>query len=100
MRAFFLGTGGVLYLMAFSFAGSGVRELQEAGVVPTTFFGAWPSIGWLGMSPTREVALVQGAFLIAAVVAAVVGIQRWRAASARASGPPASGDREIPRPAA
>jgi high-affinity iron transporter len=101
MRAFFLGTGGVLYVMAFSFAGSGVRELQEAGLLPTTAFDAWPSIGWLGMSPTREVAVVQGAFLIAALVAAVVGVRRWRrAASARASGRPAPGDREVPRPAA
>jgi high-affinity iron transporter len=101
MRAFFLGTGGVLYLMAFSFAGSGVRELQEAGLVPTTAFDAWPSIGWLGMSPTREVALVQGAFLIAAVVAAAVGVLRWRAAGARETGQrPPSGDREARRPAA
>ncbi len=100
MRAFFLGTGAVLYLMAFSFAGSGVRELQEAGLVPTTFFGAWPSIAWLGMSSTREVAVVQGAFLAAALVAAAVGFSRWRATRGRVMGRGASKDREAPRPAA
>src|SRR5262249_40816642 len=36
MRTFFNVTGGLLYFMAFRFAGGGVRELQEAGVLPQT----------------------------------------------------------------
>jgi high-affinity iron transporter len=101
LRAFFLGTGSVLYLMAFSFAGSGVRELQEAGLVPMTPLEAWPSIAWLGMSPTLEVALVQGALVVAAVVAAVVALRRWRPATgAHIASRQAPGDREARRPAA
>ena len=100
MRVFFLGTGGVLYAMAISFAGSGVRELQGAGLVPMTPFAAWPDISWLGMSPTLEVALVQTIFLVAAVVAGVVALHRWRRTSGRIAGSRVAGDREAPRPAA
>src|SRR4029079_16717789 len=36
IRPFFAVTGVLLYLLAFKFAGAGVRELQEAGLVSVT----------------------------------------------------------------
>jgi high-affinity iron transporter len=83
LGAFFLGTGFMLYAMAFVFAGSGVRELQDAALLSVTPWPDWPTVGWLGMSPSLEVAAVQTALLLAAVAAGLITLRR-RAALARA----------------
>ena len=85
MGAFFLGTGLVLYAMAFSFAGHGIRELQHSGLISMTPWGGWPGVEWLGMSSSLEVALVQGGLLVAALVAALVLLRRRTRATAAAS---------------
>jgi high-affinity iron transporter len=58
MRAFFNVTGGLLYFMAFRFAGAGVRELQEAGVLAQTPLDFVPEsralAQWLGLFPYLE----------------------------------------------
>jgi high-affinity iron transporter len=67
LRAFFNVTGGLLYFMAFRFAGAGVRELQEAGIVRQTPVHFMPdSVAlsqWLGISPYVEPLLLQGLLL-------------------------------------
>ena len=59
MRAFFNVTGGLLYFMAFRFAGAGVREVQEAGVLgqtPLSFVPDSPVLTqWLGIFPTTRI---------------------------------------------
>jgi len=85
MRAFFNVTGGLLYFMAFRFAGAGIRELQEAGVVrqtpcdwvPDTTFLAQ----WLGVFPYVEPLALQ-ALLLALAIYALVTMSRGHVESA------------------
>jgi high-affinity iron transporter len=73
MRAFFNVTGGLLYFMAFRFAGAGVRELQEAGILGQTPLGFVPDSAflsqWLGVFPYLEPLLLQALLLVLAVFA-------------------------------
>jgi high-affinity iron transporter len=73
IRPFFAVTGTLLYLLAFKFAGAGVRELQEAGWVSVTPV-ALPDVAflrdWLAIYPFAEPLLAQSVLLIALVVGA------------------------------
>lgn len=69
MKPFFTVTGVMLYYMAFVFAGKGVAELQEGGVVGLTVVEGVPRIPVLGIYPTVESLALQGLLLILAVVA-------------------------------
>jgi high-affinity iron transporter len=73
MRAFFNVTGGLLYFMAFRFAGAGVREVQEAGVLSQTPVGFVPDSAvlaqWLGVFPYLEPLALQAVLLVLAVFA-------------------------------
>lgn len=59
LKPFFAITSGLLYLMAFSFAGQGVAELQEAGLISVTPLDWLPAIPFLGVFPTIQTALSQ-----------------------------------------
>ncbi|MDR0365987.1 MAG: FTR1 family protein, partial [Bifidobacteriaceae bacterium] len=87
IRPFFLGTSVLLAILAVSFAGSGVGELQEAGVVPLTQTPWPPAVDLLGIKPTFETLAAQ-----VAILAVIVGLAIWsvsrtrrRAAQARAA---------------
>ena len=67
LKPFFIGTGVLLYYMAFVFAGKGIRELQEGGIVGTTIIPNLSSIGFLGIYPTWESIALQTTLLLAAV---------------------------------
>lgn len=69
MRPFFAATSGVLYYMAVVFAGSGIRELQEAGVVGMTGVAGVPTIDLLGLYPTLETLAAQGFLLLLLAIA-------------------------------
>ena len=69
MKPFFTVTGVMLYYMAFVFAGKGVAELQEGGVVGLTVVEGVPRIPVLGIYPTVESLALQGLLLILALVA-------------------------------
>ena len=71
MKPFFAVTGAMLYYMAFVFAGKGVAELQEGGIVGLTVVEGVPRIPVLGIYPTLESLALQGLFVILAVVALV-----------------------------
>ena len=79
MRAFFNVTGGLLYFMAFRFAGAGVRELQEAGVLAQTPLDFVPEsralAQWLGLFPYLEPLALQGVLVVLALFAF---FQTWR----------------------
>jgi high-affinity iron transporter len=80
MRAFFNVTGGLLYFMAFRFAGAGIRELQEAGVVRQTPCDWVPDsmflAQWLGVFPYVEPLALQALLLALAVLAFVTMARR------------------------
>ena len=71
MKPFFAVTGAMLYYMAFVFAGKGIAELQEGGVLRLTVVEGVPRIPVLGIYPTVESLALQGLLLLLAVVALV-----------------------------
>jgi high-affinity iron transporter len=79
MRPFFLLTGAFLYLMAIVFAGRGVFELQDAGLIRLTPVPGAPRVPVLGLFPTAETLLAQGVLVAALVVAGFVSLRRSRA---------------------
>ncbi|MDR0847701.1 MAG: FTR1 family iron permease [Propionibacteriaceae bacterium] len=75
LRPFFLATSALLALMAFSFAGSGITELQEGDLVGITPVAHIPSIDLLGIHPTVE-SLVTQAFVLALLVVIMLTSRR------------------------
>ena len=69
MKPFFAVTGVMLYYMAFVFAGKGVAELQEGGVVRLTVVAGVPRIPALGIYPTVESLALQALLVVLALVA-------------------------------
>ncbi|MDR2620139.1 MAG: FTR1 family iron permease [Propionibacteriaceae bacterium] len=67
LKPFFLVTSVLLALMAVSFTGSGIAELQEGDVLPTTLLPGVPQIDWLGIHPTVETLSAQGIVLLVVV---------------------------------
>jgi high-affinity iron transporter len=63
MRPFFAVTGGLLYYMAFVFAGKGIKELQEGNAISQTQIPGFPHIEALGLYPTVETLIAQGVLL-------------------------------------
>jgi high-affinity iron transporter len=84
LKPFFAATGILLTVMAVSFAGQGVAELQAAGWIPATPV-ALPAIPVLGIFPTFQTLLAQ--LLLAAAFAGALCWIFWlgpRAAARRA----------------
>jgi len=78
IRPFFLLTGGFLYLMAIVFAGRGVFELQESGLIGLTPVAGVPRIPVLGLFPSVETLIAQGVLVAALLIAVVVSWRRSR----------------------
>ncbi len=71
LRPLFAVTSAFLYYMAFVFAGRGVAELQEGGLLPTTVVSWAPRLPGIGIYPTVESLAVQG-LLVVLLIGAVV----------------------------
>ena len=71
LKYFFGATGTLLYIMAFIFAGNGIKELQAAGWVPSTPVGFPPQVPLLGIYPTVETLAAQALMLLAFVTTSV-----------------------------
>src|SRR2546426_2800364 len=74
---FFAVTSAMLYYMAFVFAGKGIADLQEAGLVRTSVVEWAPRIPVLGIYPTVQSLALQ-LLLIALLLVAVVWLHRNR----------------------
>lgn len=66
LKPFFIGTSALLYYLAFVFAGKGVREFQEGGMVGVTQLPGVPMVDFLGIYPTMETLFLQGLLMLAA----------------------------------
>ena len=102
LKPFFTVTSAFLYYMAFVFAGKAVAELQESGLLDTTFIPGAPRIPAMGIYPTVESLVAQGLLLVMAALALVwiFGISprlRQSARAAVAPAAPATIDREVVR---
>ncbi|MDQ3223733.1 MAG: FTR1 family protein [Gemmatimonadota bacterium] len=71
LRPFFGVTSALLYYMAFVFAGKGVAELQEGGVISTTLVSWAPRLPALGIYPTVESLLAQGVLVLLLMAALI-----------------------------
>lgn len=73
LRPFFMGTSIFMYILAVSFTGSGIAELQEGGIISMTLVEGIPvpSIDILGIYPTYETLIAQVILLGAAAVSIV-----------------------------
>ncbi len=69
IRPFFTVTSVILYYMAFVFAGKGILELQIGGLISATPIEWFPTVGFLGIFPTVESMTLQGAVIMAALIA-------------------------------
>jgi high-affinity iron transporter len=88
LKPFFGLTSAFLYYMAFVFAGKGVAELQEGGLIPTTIVLGAPRVPGLGIYPTVESLLAQGLLLVLLIVALVwTFVVAPRRLSARSASP-------------
>jgi high-affinity iron transporter len=65
LKYFFGATGTLLYIVAFVFAGNGIKELQAAGWVSTTPLRFPPQAPLLGIYPTLETMAAQALMLCA-----------------------------------
>src|SRR6266576_2898593 len=74
LKYFFGATGTLLYIVAFIFAGNGIKELQAALWVPTTPLRVPKAIPLLGIYPTVETLAAQGLML-----AAFIATSYWMA---------------------
>ena len=82
LKPFFFTTSALLYYLAFSFAGKGIMELQEADWLPYTEMSWAPHIELFGIYPSREGILLQAIMLAALLLA----LGYWFAARRRGEG--------------
>lgn len=75
IRPFFIGTSILMYIMAIAFAGGGVKELQEADMIPVTSVDFIHSVEVLGIYPTVETLVPQ----IIMVFIVVVSVMYYKA---------------------
>jgi high-affinity iron transporter len=74
LRAVFIVTSALLFLMAIKMIGDAILEFQEQLIVPSNPIA---SLAWMldyGLNPTREALLAQGAVILLAIVTFLV----WR----------------------
>ncbi|MDR1214419.1 MAG: FTR1 family iron permease [Propionibacteriaceae bacterium] len=87
LRPFFLATSLLLALLALSFAGSGVKELQEGDVIPMTPLPGFPSIDLLGLYPTVQTLSAQGLVLAVMTVGLIRSFRRSQPRPLTPTGP-------------
>ena len=68
LRPFFLVTSALMFLLAVTFTGSGIEELQEGEVISMTRIEGFPTIDVLGIYPTYETLIPQVILIAIAVV--------------------------------
>ncbi|MEP6573056.1 MAG: FTR1 family protein, partial [Gemmatimonadota bacterium] len=101
LKPFFGVTSAFLYYMAFVFAGKGVAELQEGGLVSTTIVQWGPRLPALGVYPTLESLSLQGVllalFLFGVLWTFVIEPRRLRVTSVLVPDAPPASPIAIPR---
>lgn len=68
LKPFFICTSVLMYIMAIAFAGSGVKELQEADIIQVTPVDFISSVEILGIYPTVETLIPQVVMVMLVIV--------------------------------
>lgn len=77
LKPFFICTSALMYLMAIAFAGGGVKELQEADIIPATSVDFVHPVEILGIYPTVETLLPQ-LFMVVAVIGSIIYSTKYK----------------------
>ncbi|WP_449234291.1 FTR1 family iron permease [Azospirillum doebereinerae] len=76
IRPFFLVTGGLLYALAFVFAGKGMMELVEGKILEPTLLAGFPELPLLGVFPYWQTLAPQAALVLAAAGGTLLLLRR------------------------
>jgi high-affinity iron transporter len=69
LKPFFIVSGVLMYVLAFIFAGEGMKELQAGGLFSNSAIAGVPVIGTLGIYPTIEGIAVQALIILMMIIA-------------------------------
>ena len=69
LRPFFILSGSLLYVLAFIFAGEGMKELQAGAIVSNTSISGFPTVGMLGIFPSWEGVSIQFIIVMIMIIA-------------------------------
>jgi high-affinity iron transporter len=78
LRPFFIATSVLLGLLAFTFAGSGIKELQEGDVIAMTPLPGLPSVDLLGFYPTAQTLAAQAGVLVILIAGLAISFRKAR----------------------
>ncbi len=81
LKPFFLASSALLYVLAFIFAGEGIKELQASGLVSSNEISGFATVGFLGIYPSWEGVAAQATLLLLLLVGLVIHKLRKRDAS-------------------
>jgi high-affinity iron transporter len=76
LKPFFLGTSVLLFVMSVAFTGSGIKELQEGGVIPVTLLPFNFTVDILGIYPTLQTLIPQALLLALTVFTFIIQIRK------------------------
>lgn len=76
IRPFFMITGGLLYALAFVFAGKGMMELVEGKILEPTLLAGFPEMPLLGVFPYWQTLAPQAALVLAAAAGTLLLLRR------------------------
>ncbi|MDR1617408.1 MAG: FTR1 family iron permease [Syntrophomonadaceae bacterium] len=79
LKPFFTGTGILLSVMAISFAGAGIKNLQAGNLIGVTPVNGISSVDLLGIYPTLETLVPQAVLLFIFIATFALQIKRWKA---------------------
>ncbi|MDR1088780.1 MAG: FTR1 family iron permease [Coriobacteriales bacterium] len=78
IKPFFTGTSLVMFALCITFVGSGIKELQEGGVIGVTAIPGMPTVDILGIYPTVETLVPQLIILGITVITITFQIRKWK----------------------
>jgi len=78
LKPFFAGTSVLLFAMAVTFVGAGIKELQEGNLISVTSISGMGTVDILGIYPTLETLIPQLVVLAVTVVTVIIQVRRWK----------------------
>lgn len=85
LKFFFRSTSLLLSIMAISFTGTGIKELQEGNLISVTPIGVFHSFEILGIYPTLETLIPQILLLLVIVITFSLQMKKWQKAREEAT---------------
>ncbi len=78
MKPFFTATSGLLFVMAISFLGNGIKELQEGNIIDVTPISGFSAVSLFGIYPTVETFVPQLILLVITILTVVIQVRKLK----------------------